>query len=59
MKAKCSYSLCIRLRSEAIKAKQDVKLHGGFYIVLSSNEELDENKLLPVALTTSIACDLC
>lgn len=50
--------LCIRMRDQAIMAEQGRKLHGGFYIVLSSTEELEKNKLLPVALTTSIAYDL-
>lgn len=45
-------------RDQAIMAGQGRKLHGGFYIVLSLSEELEKNKLLPVALTTSIACDL-
>lgn len=50
--------LYIRMRGQAIKAGQVIKLHGSFYIVLSSIGELEKNKPLPVALTTSIACDL-
>lgn len=51
-------SLCIKIRNQAIKAKEGMKLHGGFYAVLSSSKKLQEDKLLPVALMTSIACDL-
>ena len=40
------------------KGRQVMKLHGSFYIVISSIGELEKNKPLPVALTTSIACDL-
>lgn len=46
------------MRDQAIMAGQGRKLHGGFYIVLSSKGELEKNKPLPVALTTSVACDL-
>ena len=58
LKAQCLDSLCIKTRNQAIKAKEGRKLHGGFYAVISSSKKLQEDKLLPVALMTSIACDL-
>ena len=33
-RAKCLDAFCIRMCSQAVKAKQGMKLHGGFYIVL-------------------------
>lgn len=39
-KAKCLDSLCIKMRNQAIKPKEGMKLHGGFYAVLSSSKKL-------------------
>ena len=52
------FFLYIGLRGQAIKVEQGIEFHGGLYIMLSSSVELGENNLLPVALTTSIVCDL-
>lgn len=50
--------LYIRMSWQATKVQQIIEFHGDFYIVLSSSGELEEMKLLPVALMSSIACDL-
>lgn len=55
---KCLDFLYIRMSWQAVKVQQIIEFYGDFYIVLSSSGELEEMKLLPVALTTSITCDL-
>lgn len=44
------------MRVQGVNVGQSIEFHGGC-TVISSRGELEENKLLPVALTTSIACD--